>query len=76
MHIHIHKKKEKNMDFSLFPVVLFYLFQNGIITALPYLVRWFSENLAGWFADYTRRKRWLRTNTARKLFNSIGKFPM
>ena len=47
-------------------------FQNGVITAIPYLVRWISENVAGWVADKVRAKRTLRTNTARKLFNTLG----
>ena len=46
--------------------------QSGFIASLPYLVMLISSNVFSYFADYLRAKKYLTTNQARKIFNTIG----
>jgi len=48
------------------------MFQDGFISALPYLVMWIAINFAGYIADYLRGKGILSTTQTRKVFNAIG----
>ena len=48
-------------------------FQNGLVSAIPYLCQWIVANLAGQLADLLRSRHILSTTTARKLFNTMGK---
>lgn len=46
--------------------------QNGLLTALPFLVMWFSNFFFSWFTDWLILKNISVTNT-RKIANSLGK---
>jgi len=51
---------------------LSYCSQNGVLTAVPYLVHWFFIILAGFAFDFLTKNRLLRIVNARKLANAVG----
>ena len=48
-------------------------FQNGFLSALPYVCMWIVANLGSQLADYVRTRSILSTRNTRKVFNSFGK---
>ncbi|XP_063624650.1 putative inorganic phosphate cotransporter [Cydia splendana] len=48
---------------------------NGLLTALPFLVMWFTNFFFSWFIDMIIAKKWLSVTNARKLAQSIGTIP-
>lgn len=48
------------------------LFQNGVMTALPYLAMYLLSFPFGYMSDLLPNKGWLSITTTRKLSNSIG----
>jgi len=50
-----------------------FLSQNGLLSALPYLVCWIAISVFSWICDYLTNKGYLSLTSARKVFNSIGK---
>lgn len=53
-------------------VMRFNIFENGFLTALPYLVMWFCSMGSGWLCDKLITGGYLSTTTARKLFTTIA----
>jgi len=47
-------------------------FQDGLFSAIPYIVFWAFINISGLIADYMRAKG-VRTTVVRKIMVSIGK---
>ncbi|XP_073956085.1 putative inorganic phosphate cotransporter [Choristoneura fumiferana] len=45
---------------------------NGLLTALPYFVQWFSNFFFSWVTDMIIVKKYLSVTNTRKLANSIG----
>ncbi|XP_046329728.2 sialin-like [Haliotis rufescens] len=54
-------------------VLKFDIAANGLYSALPYIVFWVIINLAGWLADFVRRRSIFTTTNTRKIFDSFGK---
>ena len=55
--------------------LIFYLtcsIQNGLLSALPYLVLWIMQNACGILADFIRQNGYLSTKVTRKVFNFAG----
>jgi hypothetical protein len=50
------------------------LLQNGLLSALPYLVMWLLSFVFGWASDFMNKRHLISLGTSRKLFNSIGTF--
>ena len=50
------------------------LFQNGVLSSLPYLAMWVVEIIGSQILDLLRRKKLISTTVARKVFNTTGKF--
>lgn len=48
-------------------------FQNGMMSALPYLAIYVLSFPFGYLADLSLKKKWLSITASRKLSNSIGK---
>jgi hypothetical protein len=48
------------------------MFQNGVLSAVPYVCFWVVINVSGYVADIIRQKRLLSTTATRKLFNFLG----
>ncbi|CAH2096624.1 unnamed protein product [Euphydryas editha] len=48
---------------------------NGVLTALPFLVMWFTNFFFSWFTDMLIVKNILSVRNTRKLANSIGSIP-
>ena len=46
--------------------------QNGLLSALPYLLCWVLSNLAGYLADFFLARKILSLITIRKLFTTLG----
>jgi len=47
---------------------------NGILSSLPYLGKYFSALASSYLADYLRRTEKLTTTMTRKIFTIIGKW--
>ncbi|KAG8291695.1 hypothetical protein J6590_054428 [Homalodisca vitripennis] len=45
---------------------------NGLISSLPYMIKFFLTLIFSWTADYISQKRLLPLNTNRKMWNSIA----
>ena len=52
---------------------VFFSFQNGFLSALPYLGAWIVSNLSGVAADYLIERRVYSVTVVRKLFTILGK---
>ncbi|XP_041369223.1 sialin-like isoform X3 [Gigantopelta aegis] len=50
-----------------------YMKENGLLSALPYIIFWLLINVSGWLADFVRKKRILSTTVTRKSFDAFGK---
>ncbi|XP_052747644.1 putative inorganic phosphate cotransporter [Galleria mellonella] len=48
---------------------------NGLLTALPFLVMWFTNFFFSWFSDMLIVKQYLSVTNTRKLANSLGCVP-
>ncbi|XP_059058446.1 putative inorganic phosphate cotransporter [Achroia grisella] len=48
---------------------------NGMLTALPFLVMWFTNFFFSWISDMIIVKKYLSVTTTRKLANTIGSVP-
>ncbi|XP_063384206.1 putative inorganic phosphate cotransporter [Cydia fagiglandana] len=48
---------------------------NGLLTALPFLVMWFTNFFFSWFTDMLIVKKWLSVTNTRKLAHSLGCIP-
>ncbi|GFR93810.1 vesicular glutamate transporter [Elysia marginata] len=53
-------------------ILKFNMKENGLLSALPYLVLWIMQNACGILADFIRRNGYLSTKVTRKVFNSAG----
>ncbi|XP_069685198.1 putative inorganic phosphate cotransporter isoform X2 [Periplaneta americana] len=53
-------------------VMKFNIFENGFLTALPYLVMWISSIITGWICDFLINKGYLSITIARKIFTTIA----
>ncbi|KAG8229382.1 hypothetical protein J437_LFUL000903 [Ladona fulva] len=53
-------------------VLHFDLNENGLLSALPYLVMWIFSIIIGWISDKALAKGWLSVAVTRKLGNSIA----
>ncbi|PSN49739.1 putative inorganic phosphate cotransporter [Blattella germanica] len=53
-------------------VMKFKIFENGFLSALPYLVMWFSSICSGWLCDFLINRGYLSITSARKLFTTIA----
>ncbi|XP_012943338.1 sialin [Aplysia californica] len=53
-------------------ILKFNMKENGLLSAVPYLVCWLMQNASGLTADYLRSHGHLSTQNTRKLFNSLG----
>ena len=49
-------------------------FQNGLLSALPYLVAFISALIIGQLADFLRYRGILGTGKVRKLMTSVGRY--
>lgn len=47
-------------------------FQNGVVSALPYLAMWLLSFPFSWFSDYVLIRGWCSRAVSRKVANSIG----
>lgn len=56
-------------------VLKFNVTQNGLWSALPYVVMWIVSMSSGWLCDYLIQNKYMTTGFARKFFTAIGKFP-
>ena len=57
-------------------LLLFCTFQNGLLSALPYLVSFIVALLAGQVADFLRYRGMLSTGNVRKLMTGTGNIPL
>ncbi|KAJ2948841.1 hypothetical protein O0L34_g5767 [Tuta absoluta] len=48
---------------------------NGMLTALPFAVMWFTNFFFNWFTDWIIVKKYLSVTNARKMANSLGCVP-
>ncbi|KAL4708191.1 hypothetical protein ACJJTC_005333 [Scirpophaga incertulas] len=48
---------------------------NGLLTALPFMVMWFTNFFFSWLTDMLIAKKYLTVTQTRKLANSIGSIP-
>ncbi|KAJ2948842.1 hypothetical protein O0L34_g5768 [Tuta absoluta] len=48
---------------------------NGLLTALPFAIMWFTNLFFNWFTDWIIEKKYLSLTNARKLANSLGCVP-
>ena len=55
-------------------LLMTYWFQNGLLSALPYICQAVSGFSAGQIADFIRGKGLLSTTGTRRLMATIGKF--
>lgn len=53
-------------------VMKFNVFENGFLTALPYLVMWFCSLGSGWLCDMLIIRGYISTTVARKIFTTIA----
>ena len=53
--------------------LLFFVFQDGLLSALPYLVSFLFQQLIAYIFDYIRRRKWLSTTAVRRLAGCMGK---
>ncbi|ELT87580.1 hypothetical protein CAPTEDRAFT_209782 [Capitella teleta] len=56
-------------------VLYFDMKSNGLLSAVPYMVMYVVSIFAGWFADFLRQRRILRTVTVRKMWQCISFWP-
>ena len=56
----------------LHDILRFDMTQNGILSALPYIVTWLLMIVGGYLADWLSRPHRLHITTVRKLFNTAG----
>ena len=49
------------------------LFQNALLSALPYFIMWILAITGSYIADFVRSRGYLSTTATRKVFNSVGK---
>lgn len=54
--------------------MLFPLLQNGMLSALPYIMTWVCSFPVGYLADWIARKRLLSKRDSRRLFTCVGFF--
>lgn len=47
-------------------------FQNGVMSALPYLAMYILSFPIGFISDYSLKKKWLSITACRKISNSLG----
>ena len=52
------------------------LYQNGLVSSLPFLAKFLVSQAVGLLADYLQNQSALSVTTVRKVFNSIGKYSM
>ncbi|XP_067658052.1 sialin-like [Haliotis asinina] len=62
-----------NIPTYMSEVLKFDIASNGLYSALPYIVFWAMINVAGWMADFVRRRSIFTTTNTRKIFDSFGK---
>ena len=64
------------MCFAQFPIVgvkyIFFCFQNGLISAVPYICNFVSSVSFGNISDVARRRALCSTEVARKIANTAG----
>lgn len=53
-------------------VMKFSIAQNGVLSALPFLVMWFTAMGAGVLSDYILLRKWLSVTATRKIFTTIA----
>lgn len=53
-------------------VMHFSIAQNGFLSALPFLVMWFTAMGAGWLSDFLLIRKCLSVTAARKIFTTIA----
>ncbi|KAK3788190.1 hypothetical protein RRG08_020896 [Elysia crispata] len=53
-------------------ILKFDMKENGLLSALPYLVLWIMQNACGILADFIRQNGYLSTKVTRKVFNFAG----
>lgn len=49
-------------------------FQNGKLSALPYVAMYILSFVFSWLADFLVNRNMVQLVTSRKIFNTIGKF--
>ena len=54
--------------------VMIAFFQNGLISAIPYICNFLAIIIAGQISDYARCRRLCSTEVARKIANSTGAY--
>ena len=54
--------------------IMITLFQNGLISAIPYICNFLAIIIAGQISDYARCRRLCSTEVARKIANSTGEY--
>lgn len=58
---------------AFYSSALFHVLQNGILSSLPYLGKYFFALSMALFADYLRKTERLSTTATRKIFTTFGK---
>ncbi|KAK6168048.1 hypothetical protein SNE40_021952 [Patella caerulea] len=48
------------------------LFQNSLLSAVPYLALWILQLVSGYLADFIRRNNYMNTLNTRRVFNTSG----
>lgn len=54
-------------------VLKFNVKENGLWSALPYIVMWIVSLGSGWICDWVIKKKYMSVSRARKFFTTIGK---
>lgn len=55
-------------------VLRFSISENGLYTALPYLLMWIVSVTTGFLSDWLTVKKYLNITNCRKVFTGVGKF--
>jgi ACS family sodium-dependent inorganic phosphate cotransporter len=53
-------------------IILLVLFQNSLLSSLPYLTLWIFSLIVGKWLDFGRSKKVISTTTARKIATFFG----
>lgn len=65
-------RKDYHLCYPVSGCGCFVFFQNGLLSALPYMCFWFVINVSGQVADLIRHRKLMNTTRTRKFFNFLG----
>ena len=73
MHLYAKRRLLFKCQINIILLPFFIIFQNGLISAIPFIINFVAIVLAGVLADHLRHRNLLSTEAVRKLANTTGK---